>query len=79
MDSKKKRLFLSAKGWQPGGALPDNATLLTFYNDSSAYSHGQEALPAEELPASLLRGGWLQLAAFSPGRSQASGHTTELL
>ena len=62
----RKRLFLSAKGWQPGGAVPEGASLLAFGRGST------DVIPsAEELPASLLLGGLLQLRAFTPGGSQA--------
>ena len=46
--------------------MGDNASLLAFRASSAA-----EALTAEELPASLLRGGLLKLRAFSSERSQA--------
>ena len=61
-------MFLSAKGWQPGGALPDDASLLALNRGQSAAATSP---PADELPASLLRGGVLQLHAFTAKRVQA--------
>ena len=63
----KKRLFLSPVGWQPGGAAPDDAGLLAF-----GAKGGAAAPAADQLPASLLRGGLLHLQAFTPEHSQAS-------
>ena len=61
----KKRLFLSAKGWQPGGEIAADASLLAFCEDPDA-----DAPTTDELPASLLRGGLLQLRAFTAQHAQ---------
>ncbi|KAI7840525.1 hypothetical protein COHA_005824 [Chlorella ohadii] len=69
--ASKKRLFLSANGWQPGGAVAEDAGLLAFTDNPQA-----AAPTADELPASLLRGGLLQLRAFSAQRAQARRMST---
>ncbi|PRW59292.1 ubiquitin domain containing [Chlorella sorokiniana] len=60
--AKKKRLFLSAKGWESGGSVPDDSSLLAF----STNWHSDASSPAaDELPVCLLRCGALQLQAFT--------------
>lgn len=66
--SSRKRLFLSAKGWQPGGVVPEGASLLGFSHGDRSAGAG---LPADELPACLLCGGALRLQAFTAKRAQA--------
>ena len=64
--TSKKRLFLSAKGWQPGGTVAEDAGLL----DVSSLN-GEAPLPPDELPAFMLRSGLLRLQAFTARRAQA--------
>jgi hypothetical protein len=64
----KKRLFLSAKGWQPGGGVAEDASLLGFRQTSS----GSVVSALDELPAFLLRGSQLKLQAFSAKRAQVT-------
>lgn len=66
----RKRLFLSAKGWQPGMAVSAEAGLLAF-----SARHSFEGPAADELPASLLRRGLLRLQAFTAKHAQARGAT----
>jgi len=69
--TNRRRLFLSAKGWQPGGMLPEDASLLVFGGSS-----GKPLLPPDELPALMLRSGLLQLRAFTARQAQASPHSS---
>lgn len=65
----KKRLFLSAKGWQPGSSvLGEGASLLCFCPSGKPGD-----LPADELPASLLTSGLWSVQAFTPERAQVGG------
>jgi len=64
----KKRLFLSAKGWQRDGTVAEDASLLGFGESSR-----NPLLPPDELPAFMLRSGLLQLQAFTARRDPKSG------
>ena len=61
------RLFLSAKGWQPGGSVATDASLLSL----DPVTRNGAAPITDELPASLLRCGLLKLRAFTPAHAQA--------
>ena len=56
-----RRLFLSAHGWSPGGALGDDAFLCAPWSGTAP------KLPLESAPASLVLGGWWSLLAAEKG------------
>lgn len=70
----KKRLFLSVKGWQPGGPVAEDAHPLSFGHGGSC----DEAPTPEDLPACLLRGSHLQLQTFLAECAQARQPGQEL-
>lgn len=63
---ERKRLFLSAKSWQPDGTVSEDASLL------ACSTPGKGLVSADELPTSLLLRGFLKLQAFTAAHAQAS-------